>query len=136
MSEGASLLTARGFAVLKRSVPSVVLLTMFLAGLWALNQALDSVVILGRGFVDIPGYPTQVSGRIQPEGKWFYFRLRESASIDIYPPDASPYSAAAEPEWVWWCEVQPDGKRTEQDWAENLVVEFIDLWRRGTPPRE
>ena len=61
MTEAPTLLTKRGFVVLRRVLLSLVLLLMLSLGLWGLNQALDSIIILGRNFVDVPGYPVQVS---------------------------------------------------------------------------
>ncbi len=65
MAERASLLTSRGFVVFRRLVVAFILLLMLSLGLWMLNQVLDSVVILGRNYVDVPGYPAQV-------GVWAY----------------------------------------------------------------
>ncbi len=60
MSEDSPLLTGRGLVILRRLVLAVILLSMVSAGLWMLNQVLDSVAIFGRAYVDVPGYPAQV----------------------------------------------------------------------------
>lgn len=40
---------------------TLVLLAVFAAGLWSLNQVLDSVIALGRGYVNVPGFTGPVS---------------------------------------------------------------------------
>lgn len=61
MGEVAPILTGRGFTILVRFILAFLILTMVSVGLWMLNQVIDSVSILGRSFVDVPGYPAQVS---------------------------------------------------------------------------
>ena len=60
MDGAAPMLTKRGFAVLVRFMLALLILAMVALGLWMLNQVIDSVSILGRSFVDVPGYPAQV----------------------------------------------------------------------------
>jgi hypothetical protein len=61
MAEGTSLLTRRGLVVFRRLIVAFIILLMLSVGFWMLNQVLDSVVILGRNYVDVPGYPAQVN---------------------------------------------------------------------------
>jgi hypothetical protein len=53
-TESKGVLTGRGFAILKDLVASAVLFVLFVLGFWALEQTLDSVVSLKRGYVDLP----------------------------------------------------------------------------------
>ncbi len=39
---------------------ALLLLLLFVAGFWMLNQTLDTVVILGRNFVNLPSYPLPI----------------------------------------------------------------------------
>ncbi|MDE1852918.1 MAG: hypothetical protein KGI38_04115 [Thaumarchaeota archaeon] len=61
MTESTSMLTRRGFVIIGRLFVAFILLLMLSVGFWMLNQVLDAVVILGRSYVDVPGYPAQVS---------------------------------------------------------------------------
>ncbi|HKT22331.1 MAG TPA: hypothetical protein VJR06_06980 [Nitrososphaerales archaeon] len=61
MAEDASFLTRKGAAMIRRLLYALVLSTLFIAGFWMLSQTLDAVVVLGRGYVNIPSYPLPVS---------------------------------------------------------------------------
>ncbi|MDG6956807.1 MAG: hypothetical protein JRN11_08300 [Nitrososphaerota archaeon] len=61
MDGDSSLLTKHGFVVFRRLLLALFLLAMVAIGFWMLNQVLDSVVIFGRSFVNVPGYPAPVS---------------------------------------------------------------------------
>ncbi len=65
MSDDSSLVTRRGAVVIGRLAVALLGLAMLTAGLWMLNQVLDSVVAFGRGYVDFPYYPAHVD-------IWFY----------------------------------------------------------------
>ena len=65
MGEGSSLFKKRGFVIVGRIIVALIFLAMISGGLWMLGQVLDSVVILGRSTVNIPGFPASVS-------VWFY----------------------------------------------------------------
>lgn len=60
MAVDASLLTKRGFILLRRLASALLLLALFAAGFWILNQTLDAVLSLHRSFVDLPFYPVPI----------------------------------------------------------------------------
>jgi len=48
------ILTGRGMAIIKNLFAAGLIFLLFALGFWALQQTLDSVVSLGRNFVDLP----------------------------------------------------------------------------------
>ena len=62
---GEALLTRRGLRVFLGLVVSVLLLATFVVGFWMLEQTMNSVVIFGRDYVDLPFYGLRID-------VWFY----------------------------------------------------------------
>ena len=60
MGEDTGLLTGRGYIVFRRVLYASILMAMFSLGFWMLNQVLDSVAILDRSSVDVPGFVVQI----------------------------------------------------------------------------
>jgi hypothetical protein len=60
MAGDSSLLTEGGLIILRRFLIAVVLLGLFAAGFWVLNQTMDAVVLLHRAYVEVPFYPAPI----------------------------------------------------------------------------
>jgi hypothetical protein len=122
--------------------------------------------LTARGLQDVAdwdtGFPNQVTGRIPPEGKWFYFREDAgAASIEIYPAGRYPFAPAGSKATAGW-DAMSLGEEPAVEWScalarpqvrrivgpgkairgpdcdivaltETLVFWFIERWRSGGP---